>query len=345
MIESWPNCPSTRFTKSKPWKGVESVRIKPPACTPAHPAAWALVRVTGVPRTVGVPALIEYGPNFCIRATCCAFTPVGKQAESVAKPAGVGVSEADWNTLLPANKSLSKPPNMNHLFLTMGPPMVPPLNSSLLRGGPVNGVAGKTPGLLLFFWLLLIAFRKLLYSVPNTAPCQALLPLLVMMFTTEPALRPYSGPKLLVTITYCCTKLVSLTNSDGPPTLLSLLFWPSISWSLLRPRRPLDEKPPPFVLEKLSLRVATTPGTNSARRSKPWFSWMPAKVLSVWPENVLLTCDCVVSMSGASDVTSTVVLASPTDMCMAPRPESRPALTTTLFNVAVLKPCAFTSTL
>src|SRR5262249_38142739 len=147
-------------------------------------------------------------------------------------------------------------------------------------------------------------------------------------FTTEPALRPYSGPKLLVTITYCCTKLVSLTNSDGPPTLLSLLFWPSISWSLLRPRRPLLEKPPPLVLEKLSLRVATTPGTNSAKRSNPWFSWIPANVLSVVPENVLLTWDCVVSISGASPVTSMVVDASPTDMWMAPRPESRPVPTT-----------------
>src|SRR5262249_14777751 len=121
-------------------------------------------------------------------------------------------------------------------------------------------------------WVLLRALRKLLYSVPNTEPCHALEPDLVMMFTTEPALRPYSGPKLLVTITYCCTKLVLLTKSDGPPTLLSLLFWPSISWSLLRPRSPFEEKPPPFVLEKLSLRVATTPGTNSARRSRPWFS-------------------------------------------------------------------------
>src|ERR1051326_4175033 len=156
--------------------------------------------------------------------------------------------------LLPANRSLSKPPKTNHLFFKMGPPMVPPLNSSLLRGGPVNGVAGKTPGLLLFFWLLLIAFRKLLYSVPNTAPCQALLPPLVMMFTTEPALRPYSGPKLLVTITYCCTNSGLERKSPGPPTLLSLLFWPSISWSLLRPRRPLLENPPPLVLEKLSLR-------------------------------------------------------------------------------------------
>src|SRR5215470_19724039 len=72
---------------------------------------------------------------------------------------------------------------------------------------------------------------------------------------------------------------------------------------------------------------------------------MPAKVLSVWPEKVLLICDWVVSISGASAVTSTVVEASPTDMWMAPSPESRPGATTTPFDVAVLKPCAFTSTL
>src|SRR5712671_3008109 len=165
--------------------------------------------------------------------------------------------------------------------------MVPPLNSSLLRRGPVcglhcglfrsvqvtvPGLPELVPGLLACLCVLVNALRKELYSVPNTEPCQALVPPLVMMFTTEPALRPYSGPKLFVMITYCSTKFVSLTKSDGPPTLLSLLFWPSTSWSLLRPRKPLLEKPPPLVLEKLSLRVATTPGTNSARRSRPWFS-------------------------------------------------------------------------
>src|SRR5262249_25140144 len=226
--------------------------------------------------------------------------PLGKQPDKVARPAGVGVTEEVVKTLFPENRSLSKPPKMNHLFFRIGPPMVPPLNSSLLRGGPASGLhcglvfvqigfgAVLVPGLLACRWGLLRAFRKLLCSVPNTAQCQAFVPLLVMMFTREPAWRPYSGSKLLVTITYCCTKFVLLTNSDGPPTLLSLLFWPSISWSLLRPRRPLLEKPPPLVLEKLSLRVATTPGTNSARRSRPWFSWMPANVFSVVPENVLL---------------------------------------------------------
>src|SRR5258708_14711528 len=159
-----------------------------------------------------------------------------------------------------------------------------------------------------------------------------------MMYTTEPPLRPYSGPKLLVISTYCWTKLVSLTNSAGPATLLWLLFCPSTSWSLLRPRWPLLEKPPPLVLEKLSLRVATTPGTNSARRSNPWFSWIPAKVLSVSPEKVLVIWDEVVSISGAVAVTSTVVEASPTDNAIEPSPLSWPAVTTPLFFEAPLKP-------
>src|SRR6266481_4974053 len=159
-----------------------------------------------------------------------------------------------------------------------------------------------------------------------------------MTFTTDPALRPYSGPKLLVMITYCCTKLLSLTKRAGPPTLLSLLFWPSTSWSLLRPRRPLLEKPPPLVLEKLSLRVATTPGTNSARRSRPWFSWIPAKVLRVSPEKVLVIWDWVESINGAVAVTSTVVEASPTANRIEPTALSWPAVTTIFFSEAVLKP-------
>src|SRR6476646_4114254 len=212
--------------------------------------------------------------------------PEGKQPASVARPVGVGVLVEVEKVLCPENKSLSKPPKMNHLFFMIGPPTVPPLNSSLLRRGPLSGlhcgvdvgqvtVPGSplfVPGLLACRWVLVRAFRKLLYSVPNTAPCHAFPPPLVMTLTTEPALRPYSGPKLFETITYCSTKFVSLTNSPGPPTLLSLLFCPSSSWSLLRPRRPLLENPPPLVLEKLSLREATTPGTKRARRSGPWFS-------------------------------------------------------------------------
>src|SRR6266581_6261479 len=102
------------------------------------------------------------------------------------------------------------------------------------------------------------------------APCQVFEPDLGMMFTTDPELRPYSAPQLLVTITYCPTHSASLRNKPGPATLLSLLFWPSICWSLLRPRRPFTLKPtPPLLLEKALSRTEATPGTNSARLSKP----------------------------------------------------------------------------
>src|SRR5467141_2576998 len=107
---------------------------------------------------------------------------------------------------------------MNILSLTHGPPTVNPPNSLFRRAGFVSGAP---PGVLLnSLSKLLIEFSHELSSVPYTLPCQALVPDLVMTFTTEPALRPYSGPKLLVTITYCPTNSVSLKNSPGPPTLL-----------------------------------------------------------------------------------------------------------------------------
>src|SRR6266481_1929245 len=134
-------------------------------------------------------------------ATCCEAKPVGKQPAKVAKPAGVGVLLVVEKMVFPANRSLSYPPNRNHLFFTNGPPMVPPPNTSLLRTGPLSGlhcttlpvwpgatgqatVPGRSelvPGL---FWcrpVLLSALRKELYSVPNNAPCQLLVPDLVMM--------------------------------------------------------------------------------------------------------------------------------------------------------------------
>src|SRR5258708_8137786 len=73
-------------------------------------------------------------------ATCCAATPVGKQPARVAKPAGVGVLLVVEKMEFPANRSLSNPPNRNHLFFTSGPPIVPPVNSSLLRAGPLSGL-------------------------------------------------------------------------------------------------------------------------------------------------------------------------------------------------------------
>ena len=75
-----------------------------------------------------------------------------------------------------------------------------------------------------FFSKLLNEFRIVLFSAAKTLPCQALLPDLVTMFTTEPELRPYSGPNWLVTRTYWETNSASVTKSPGPPTLLSLLF-------------------------------------------------------------------------------------------------------------------------
>src|SRR5215472_14596717 len=152
---------------------------------------------------------------------------------------------------------------MNNLFLIHGPPMVKPPNSSLDRGGCVRCAEPS-------FWPTVRVFNTELFSLPKRLPCQLLVPDLVMTFTTEPALRPYSGPNWLVTRTYCCTNSVSETNRPGPPTLLSLLFCPSICWSLLRPRRPLTESPvPPLVLENPLSRAAATPGTNNARLSRP----------------------------------------------------------------------------
>src|SRR4029077_13102419 len=208
------------------------------------------------------------------------------QPAAFVRPAGVGVLVVVVKKLVPEKRSLSKPPKMNILFFIIAPPTEPPLNSSLKRGGPLSGLqiglfAGHVmvPGRPVFVPCLLVlcceldsASVKELRSLPKTLPCQPLVPDLVMMLTTEPELRPYSGPNWLVTITYCWTNSGSLTKRPGPPTLLSLLFWPSISWSLLRPRRPLLEILAPFVFEKLLLRLEATPGTKSASRSRPSFS-------------------------------------------------------------------------
>ena len=149
--------------------------------------------------------------------------------------------------------------------MAIGPPIVNPPNSSLRRGGSLSPCKR--------FWKFVMAFRYELFSEPKMLPCQSLPPDFVTMFTTEPELRPYSGPNWLVTRTYCCTNSGLVTNRDGPATLLSLLFWPSICWSLFLPRSPLEENPwPPLKLEKLLSREETTPGTNRARLSKPWFS-------------------------------------------------------------------------
>src|SRR5258708_2812410 len=126
-----------------------------------------------------------------------------------------------WNA---AKRPLTKPQNRTLLFLRIVPPMAPPLNSSFVLGMSLN--FGVPSAFFVCRNVLLIALSQELFSVPNTEPCQAFVPDLVMTLTTEPALRPYSGPKLLVIITYCWTKLVSLTISPGPQTLFSLLFCP-----------------------------------------------------------------------------------------------------------------------
>src|SRR5215469_15142631 len=95
--------------------------------------------------------------------------------------------------LFPEMISWSKPPKKNALFLTIGPPTVKPPNSSFSRGFLVKQVLlGGVPQIC---WFLL---AKML-------PCQAFVPDLVMILTTEPELRPYSGPNWLVINTYCPT--------------------------------------------------------------------------------------------------------------------------------------------
>src|SRR5260221_11871378 len=116
----------------------------------------------------------------------------------------------------------SNPPKKNSLFLIHGPPIVNPPDSSLARGIDFRGLPAASVANR--FWKLVMEFSTVLFRCSYTLPCQALEPDLVITFTTEPALRPYSGPNWLVMRTYCCTNSVSDTNSPGPPTLLSLLF-------------------------------------------------------------------------------------------------------------------------
>src|SRR6185437_11233077 len=138
------------------------------------------------------------------------------QPASFARPVGVGVLVVVVKKLLPENRSLSKPPKRNILFFIIGPPIVPPVNSSLKRGGPLSGlqigslaghvmVPGK-PVLVPCLLVLCCEFESAsvyeLRSLPKTLPCHALVPDLVMMFTTEPEFRPYSGPNWFVMITY-----------------------------------------------------------------------------------------------------------------------------------------------
>src|SRR5579859_659190 len=97
--------------------------------------------------------------------------------------------------------SSSNPPNINNLFLIAGPPIVNPLNWSVLLRGFVPLVSFVNA------WKLLSAFSDEVLISPYRLPCQALVPDLVIRLTTEPELRPYSGLGLLSIITYCCRKL------------------------------------------------------------------------------------------------------------------------------------------
>src|SRR5689334_8551056 len=126
---------------------------------------------------------MPYGPN---EESADKLALPGKQLASAVSPAGVGVRLSEEKTVFCEIISWSNPPKKNTLFLATGPPMVNPPNSSLSRGGsfkPWN-----------CFSKLLIAFRTELLIDPKTLPCQTLPPDLVMTLTTEPELRPYSGP-------------------------------------------------------------------------------------------------------------------------------------------------------
>src|SRR5260370_17834133 len=114
------------------------------------------------------------------------------------------------------------------------------------------------------------------------------------MLTTEPALRPYSGPKLLVTMTYWPTHSGSDKKTPGPATLLSLLFWPSICWSLLRPRIPLTDNPrQPLRLENLLSPDELMPVTNNSKLSSPSFSCTPTNGVRLSSDTPLSLLPCL----------------------------------------------------
>src|SRR4249919_906920 len=224
---SLPSCRSCLMIQSKLWTGCETMRETPPNVAPGHSETML---PDGVPTTCGLPSVWPNGPNLVSANTASFWTPVGKQAANAASPAGVGVRFCEAKTLLWETIWLSNPPKKNSLFLIQGPPTVNPVNSLFERGGLVRQLgpgltpSGPVPQMSGFFWKLLREFRIELFSAPKMLPCQALVPDLVMTFTTEPALRPYSGPNWLVTRTYWATNSESVTKSAGPPTLLSLLF-------------------------------------------------------------------------------------------------------------------------
>src|ERR1044071_6486430 len=239
---SLPSCRSCFRIQSKLWTGWVTTRETPPNVAAGHAETRPLTRPGSGTSPCGLPPEMPKGPNLVRARTAWFCTPVGKQAARAAKPAGVGVRLLEEKTLLWETIWLSNPPKKNSLFLIQGPPMVNPENSLFSRGGLVRQLGpGLTPSAAKpqiwgFFWKLVREFKIELFSAPKMLPCQALVPDLVMMFTTEPELRPYSGPNWLLTRTYWATNSESVTKSPGPPTVLSFWFSPGICGPLVGPR-------------------------------------------------------------------------------------------------------------
>src|SRR5260370_7488486 len=101
---------------------------------------------------------------------------------------------------------------------------------------------------------------------------------------------------------------------------------------------PLTEKFTPFVFEKPASRVLATPGRVSARKSRPWFSAMPGKLEMLEVEKALVTCASEVSMRGRPELTSTVVVTSPTCKPIEPRLRSAPSVTSISSTIVLLNP-------
>src|SRR5205807_2393118 len=139
-----PICQSTLLRKLKLWVGALKKRETPPNGTLSQEVPTPLKTSIGINALgllaelgfstdltgTGLPPEIAYGPD--LLQACKAVLP-GKQAPSAAKPAGVGVRLSEWKLATVAKISSSNPPKKNTLLLTMGPPMVKPPNSSLVR--------------------------------------------------------------------------------------------------------------------------------------------------------------------------------------------------------------------
>src|SRR5437899_1837000 len=107
------------------WSGVGRRRDTVPKGTPGQTTAPLMGLRTSVGVTfvaTGFPPLTPNGPKLVKAETACAPTPDGKHPASWARPAGVGVTPLLANGLLTLICSWLKPPDMNSLFLTQGPP-------------------------------------------------------------------------------------------------------------------------------------------------------------------------------------------------------------------------------